>query len=85
MLSIASNGGPTNEELIREFDHFARNLIPLLIGRFDQEGENATEKAQQDSADRISELESDLDEANKRITDLQEQIARLESDLALIS
>lgn len=83
MLSIANQC--SDEELIREIDHFARNLIPEFIRRFDCEAQEAFEEAEENNGERIAQLESDLAEANARITDLESQVSRLECDLALVS
>lgn len=85
MLSLASRDGPKDEELIREIEHLATQLIPEFIRRFDarvdpedNESEESPDADTTDLQDQITELEAEVKRLNARIADL-------ESDLALIS
>ena len=79
MLSIAGRDGPPDAELIREIEHLCHYLIPEFVRRF------ADRSATADEAEELDELRESVRLLTKERDDLRDQVARLESELSLVS
>ena len=79
MLSIASRDGPNDAELIREIEHLCEQIIPEFIRRFSTAADTASQ------LEELEQLRESYAELEEERDDLRDQVARLESELALVS
>ena len=64
---------------LREIEHFCHHLLPEFVSRF------ADRAATADQAEDLDELRESVRLLTKERDDLRDQVARLESELALVS